>query len=36
MSFKNVTEFYSPHVNKENSLAELNIYGIQFLESNDI
>lgn len=25
-SFKNLTEFYSPHINKDNSLAELQIW----------
>jgi len=34
--YKNLTEFYSPHINKGNSLAELQIWRTKLLESNEV
>lgn len=32
----NLTEFYSPHFNKDNSLAELKIWKSELLENNEV
>ncbi|XP_060846309.1 52 kDa repressor of the inhibitor of the protein kinase-like [Rhopalosiphum padi] len=35
-SFKNLAEFYSPHVNKDNSLAELKIWRTKILDNSEV
>ena len=35
-SFKNLADFYSPHINKDNSLAELKIWRTKLLENSEV
>lgn len=35
-SFKNLADFYSPHINKDNSLAELKIWRTKLMENSEV